>query len=164
MHKLCEKCEKSSWCKLGTYEYMHLVLNSGCDGFHEKGKSKSKGKANPSAYHIGYAEGQRDAEQIKNAHLLQRATSAEAMLTATENKAAEYKSWAAKAVKENEELRARVEELEAKLHAIQSLSPPVAYTSFDSKVIELDYSDYCDYCQKIKELTEVALKKKAGEK
>lgn len=113
MHKLCEKCEKSSWCKLGTYEYMHLVLNSGCDGFHEKGKSKSKGKANPSAYHIGYAEGQRDAEQIKNAHLLQRATSAEAMLTATENKAAEYKSWAAKAVKENEELRARVAELEA---------------------------------------------------
>ena len=64
---------------------------------------------------------------------------------------------------ENDKLQKRVEELEAKLHAIQSLSPPVAYTSPDSKMIELDYSDYCDYCQKIKELTEVALKKKAGE-
>lgn len=61
-------------------------------------------------------------------------------------------------------LRARVEELEAALNDIQCLSPAVAYTSPDSKVIELDYSDYCDYCQKIKELTEVALKKKEGEK
>lgn len=61
-------------------------------------------------------------------------------------------------------LRKRVEELEAALNDIQCLSPAAAYTSFDSKVVELDYSDYCDYCQKIKELTEVALKKKAGEK
>lgn len=112
MHKLCEKCEKSSWRKLGTYEFMNHILDSGCDGFNKKGKSKDKGKANPSAYHIGYAEGQRDAEQIKNAHLLQRAESAEAMLTATENKAAEYKSWAAKAVKEADELRARAAQIE----------------------------------------------------
>ncbi len=106
MHKLCEKCERSSWCKLGTYEFMNHVLDSGCDGFHKKGKRKGK------AYLIGYAEGQRDAEQIKNAHLLQRATSAEALLIATENKAAEYKSWAAKAVKEADELRARAAQIE----------------------------------------------------
>lgn len=45
--------------------------------------------------------------------LLQRATSAEALLIDTENKAAEYKSWAAKAVKEADELRAKIAELEA---------------------------------------------------
>lgn len=86
-------------------------------------------------YKIGYAEGQRDAEKIK----------------------------VERAVKEADALRARVQELEAALNDIQCLSPAAAYTSFDSKMIELDYSDYCDYCQKIKELTEVALKKKAGE-
>lgn len=107
MHKLCEKCEKSSWCRLGTHEFMHPMLDYGCDGFLKKDKSKGK------AYRIGYAEGQRDAEQIKNAHLLQRATSAETLLATVENKASEYKSWAAKAVKEGDELRAKIAELEA---------------------------------------------------
>lgn len=65
--------------------------------------------------------------------------------------------------KEGWSLRKRVQELEAALNDIQCLSPAAAYTSPDSKVVELDYSDYCDYCQKIKELTEVALKKKVGE-
>jgi uncharacterized coiled-coil DUF342 family protein len=50
--------------------------------------------------------------------LLQRATSAEALLIDTENKAAEYKSWAAKAVKEADELRAKIAELEAENNAL----------------------------------------------